>query len=253
MPNLPSNPAITSTAGDIIKDALYELNALSAGEEIQPDDAAFCLRKLNRILDQFNARSLMIYNVNFNSYTLQANHQPTTIGPGGDWDQTVRPAKIVAANLVFPGSTNVNLPMGIRDDAWWANNRVQGLVSSVPTDLYYSDDFPLGKLYFWPVSSVSYQVQLETWVSFTLLTKLDDQFIYPQGYWEAIVVTLAISLAPAMTGGQASPILMAAYQKAMGVVQGLNSAAPRINLRDSGMTDKGSRGHFDWRTGGIDV
>jgi hypothetical protein len=40
MPNLAPNPAIQSTAGDIIKDALYELNALSVGEEIQSDDGS---------------------------------------------------------------------------------------------------------------------------------------------------------------------------------------------------------------------
>jgi hypothetical protein len=252
MPNLAPNPAIQSTAGDIIKDALYELNALSVGEEIQSDDGKFCLRKLNRILDQFNGRSLMIFNVNFTTYTLKTNRAFMTIGPGGDFDQNVRPAKLKAANLLLPGGPVVNLPLNIRDDAWWADNRVQTLTSTIPTDVYYSDDNPLGRLYFWPVPTVANQVQIETWVSFTLVSKLDDPIVVPQGYWNAIVYSLAIELAPSMVGGQASPILAAAWQKAMSVVQGLNSAAPRMDLRDSGLPGKG-KGHFDWRTGGINV
>lgn len=255
MPVLSSNPATSSTAQDIIKDALYEINALAAGEEIGSDDAAFCMRKLNRLFDTFNAREAVIFNVNFTNYQLQTNHQPHTIGPGGDFDTDPkpRPVKIVAANLILqPGVPAVNIPITIRDDAWWANNRVQGLASTYPTDLYYSPDWPLGACNFWPVPQTAYQVQLETWNEFTQVTALTDVISYPQGYWDAIVYTLALTLCPAFEK-PANPILVAAQMKAMAAIIGNNSAPLRMDLNDAGLpTGRSvSRGHWDWRTGGI--
>jgi hypothetical protein len=144
------------------------------------------------------------------------------------------------------------MPMGIRDDAWWADNRVQALTSTYPTDVYYSADFPLGSVYFWPVPTTAYDVQLETWVNFAAVRDLTDAIQYPQGYWDAIVYTLAVTLCPAFTV-QPSQVLLAAQSKAWSGVMQNNNQPPRISLSDSGMPGRGKRGHFDWRTGGINV
>ena len=48
------------------------------------DDAAWGLEKLQRIIDQWNARRELIFSVSFLQFTLIANHGPhTIIGPGG--------------------------------------------------------------------------------------------------------------------------------------------------------------------------
>lgn len=249
MPVLPPNPALISTAGDFIKDALTEIAVLEAGEEIGADDAAFCLRKLNRLLDSFNARDAVVFNVNFSTFNLQANHQPHTIGPGGDFDVPLRPVRIEAANLILNNANPAtNIPIAIRDDQWWANNRVQGLPSTYPTDLYYSPDFPLGNCYFWPVPQAIWPVQLELWSNFAMVADLTDPIGYPQGYWDAIVYTLALTLCPAFQRPP-DPVLVAAQMKAMATIVSNNSKASRIDL--GGPTTGVAKGHWDWRTGGI--
>jgi len=251
MPVLPSNPATTSKAMDFITDAMLEIGVLAQGEVPSADEGAACLRKLNRLLDTMNARRALIYNVNFTTYTLLTNHQPHTIGPGGDFNVPTRPERIVSAQLVLNTSNPaVNLPLNLRDDAWWANNRVPSLAASVPTDLYYSPDFALGKIFLWPIPTTAYQLQIETWEPFTLLKSTTDPIAYPPGYWDAIVYTLAITLAPSFHA-ELHPALVAAQKAAMAAVINNNLESPRIDIRGAGVPSKTGGGHFDWRTGGI--
>src|SRR5438445_8386155 len=58
-----------------------------------------------------------------------------------------RPVYIDDANIVL---NNVNpvvrTPIRIRDKDWWMANSVRTVPSSVPTDLYYDDSFPNGRI-----------------------------------------------------------------------------------------------------------
>jgi hypothetical protein len=62
---------------------LQEINAVAQGEAVNPGDAAFALNKLNRLLDQWAARKVFIYDVSYPVYTLVAGLLPHTIGQMG--------------------------------------------------------------------------------------------------------------------------------------------------------------------------
>ena len=64
------------TVLDVISNALTEINALAQGETASAGDSSFALSKLNRMLDQWNARELYVYTVRFDEYTLTPNLQP---------------------------------------------------------------------------------------------------------------------------------------------------------------------------------
>jgi hypothetical protein len=136
MPNVPAGPAVPPayTWRDVISDAMVEARWLAVGEQMDADSAAFGLRKLNDLLDEWAARELFAYNVNFTQHTLIANHSPHTIGPvGADFIVNQRPVRLEGATVIFPGSQQVDMPLGIRDDDWWAQS--VGQVS----DLKYPD------------------------------------------------------------------------------------------------------------------
>ena len=82
--------SITVKANDLIVAALQEIGALAAGEQASSDDTSQVLSKLQRLIDRFNAKRTMIYNVNFNVYTIPTGVQPITIGPGAMFDTTQR-------------------------------------------------------------------------------------------------------------------------------------------------------------------
>lgn len=143
--------SITVTALALIKASGQEIGVLAPGEIPSNEDQTWILEKLQRLIDQYNARETMIYNVNFTQFVLPTGPNPVTIGPGGQFDVNQRPVSIESIGLILPGTPGVELPLNKRDQDWWANNRIKGLTSTLPTDFYYSQDWPLGQIFFWPV------------------------------------------------------------------------------------------------------
>jgi hypothetical protein len=244
-------PPIALTAKDLILDALIEIGAVSPEEELDTSDAAPGLRKLQRLIDQWNARRINVYNVGFQTYQLVANKAPHSIGPSNaDFIVAQRPIKIVAANIVLTGvNPTVRAPVAIRDDAWWAANRVRDVATSIPTDLYYSPDVPNGTLNFWPVPNVAQQVELETWTLLTQVATVNDPLALPPAYWDALVYSLAVSLAPSYEKAP-SPALLALRAEAMKAIQGNNAGSPRIATREPGQ-GLTSRTGFNYYSGSL--
>lgn len=239
-----------STALDIITNAMMEMGAIAQGETPSAADAAFALSKLNRLFDQWNARKLFVFCQNFNSYTIQPNLQPHTIGPtGATFNVPIRPVKISNANIVLNNITpNVRFALKIRDADWWAANRVQGVTTTLPTDLYYQPSWPNGNLFLWPVPTVAYLVELETWNT-NAAVSLTTPFLYPPGYEDAITYTLAITLCPAF-GRAVDPTLLTLAVKAMQTIQGVNSSPPPgIVLAGQGVPGGDQRPYFNYISG----
>jgi hypothetical protein len=237
------------TALDIITSAAQELNAVAAGETLSAEDAALGLSKLNDILDEWAAREVYAYTVGFSLFTLTANHSPHLIGSGltsPDFAVTQRPVKVVGAALVLNTSTPAtDLPMNLRDDDWWRNQRVKALTSGIPTDLYYSPDWPSGALYFWPVPSTAYQVRLELWGLISQFAAVTDSFSLPPGYRKSLTLTLAEEL----TGPFEKPLtpsLVLRAQRARLAIQKNNISSPRTTLDVPGGSQRAS---FNWMNG----
>lgn len=239
------------TFQDIAIDALTEIQALGAGEPLSPADGALCLTRANNLMDEWASRRVYAYNIQFTAYTLTANHAPHLIGPGltaPDFAATQRPVKIEGAALILNTSVpNVDVPLKLRDDDWWNNQRVKSLTSSVPTDLYYSPDWPNGSLNLWPVPSVSYGLRLETWVLLTQFATLNDAFSQPPAFRKAFMLTLAEEMCGPF-GKTPSPMLVMKAQAARKALQGNNISSPRISTAEAGQSS-GNGGGFNYLTG----
>lgn len=248
------------TVLQLITDALNEIGVVAAAESPQPSDAQFALRKLQRLLDAWNANERYIYSLTFPTFAIPTGRTPNadksvsfTIGPSTVTPAVdfvvigARPVRIESANLIFTNTQPyVKSPINIRDDDWWHGQRIPGITSQVPTDLYYDVSFPAGHVYLWPVETVGYLLELEIWSALTQVTKLTDTINFPQGYEKALVLSLAEDLA----GPMQSPIdVRAAAAKARAEIQGNNVAAPKLDL-SAGIPASG-RGlpSFNFRTG----
>lgn len=165
---------------------------------------------------------------------------------------TQRPAKVVDANIILNNvSPVVRVPLRIRDDDWWAANSVPGIATTIPTDLYYSPDWPNGSIYLWPKQTSAFLLELEIWTNLADLQSLTTPFYLPQGYRDAITYSLAETLCPAF-GRPLDAVLQAAGQRARAIVKDLNSVSPTIATRDAGIPS-GSRGktYFNWLSGSV--
>jgi hypothetical protein len=248
----PANQAVAVAPQDLILSALLEIGVVAAGEPLSAQDAAWGLEKLQRLIDQFNARRELIFSVSFPLFNLLANHGPHTIGPGGDFNVPIRPVTVLSANFVLNsgGANPVDLPISIRDADWWASNNLKSMVSSIITELYYEESVPLGKLNFWPISNTVAPVRLETWNSLTQAVDLVTKIGFAQGYWDAIVSDLAVRLCPSYERS-VPPDLREQWNRAMRVIQANNDKAPRIRTDGGGMPSgrSGGKPDFNFLTG----
>jgi hypothetical protein len=245
-----------STALDIISNALKEIGAYAPGESVPSAEAFDCLTRLNILLDHYDTRRLLIYNVNFNSYTLIPNHQPHTIGRGTLPNSSLpsadffadRPVKIENANLVLTDSSPpVKVPMNLRNDDWWAAQSVPAVTSNIPTDLYYSPTDPNGSLYIWPVPTFAYDLELETWQMLQSFATLQTRLSAPPGYERAITLNLALELAP-MFGATPSGVTAKNAKDALASIQSVNSTAP---LQRTDVPGPRETPYFNYLTGGV--
>ena len=245
----------TVSALDIISAAFRELGVLDANENPSAADGQWGLQKLQRIIDRYNARLPMIYNVNFTTFTLPAGNNPFTIGPNATFDCVQRPVSIPSIGLVLDGGTpGVEIPLNPRDQNWWANNRIKNLTSTLPTDYYYSPDWLVqedgsqwGQIFFWPEPTASHQIILQSRQVLAIYTAITDDFTLPPGYWDLIVYELAISLAPSF-GKQPDQILLAGRKEALKAVQTNNISSPRL-CSDVPSGKVGGRPDFSFLTG----
>jgi hypothetical protein len=237
------------TYADLVKQSLAEIGSYAQGQVVGAADMQFCIQKLNRIIDSWNAKRRLIYSKDFTNYILIPNHQPHTIGPTGDFVVTSRPIQILNASIILQGtSPAVRSPLTLRDDDWWAGNLVQTLTSGLPTDLYYNTSFSNGQLFLWPISTVANGIQLETLFILTQVTQLQTVNL-PPGYNDALTLTLAENLTESF-GKALSPSLKSLAQNARATIVVPNLAAPRIGTWDSGMPDDNrNRPYFNWLTG----
>src|SRR6185312_3471280 len=246
--------SLTVTAYDLITAALTEIGVQAMGEQLADEDAAWALKKLQRLIDRYNARKTMIYNIDFTRFTLPANTQPVQIGPGNSappppFQINQRPIEIISASLILNGtSPEVEIPIYVRDDQWWAAQSVKNLPSTLPTDLYYSPSWPNGQLYFWPVPSQVNDVRLEMRTVLIEITSYKQNFSLPPGYWDAIVYPLAVSLCPSFEK-QASADLLRLEAASIKAIQTNNNKSPRGDTVDAGMPGSNMPGGFNYYSG----
>lgn len=228
---------------DIITDALRELNAIDAEQDASAADAAFGLRKLVRIFDNWNSEGQAAYVVTTTDHTLVPSTSPHTIGPSGTFTAT-RPESIEQASIVAGG---IVYPLTLRDRAWYDGLTTPTLTTDIPTDLHYRETYPNGSLYLWPVPSAAYTLRIAARVAFSTSIAASDTFSLPPGYQDAVTLTLAEDLAGPF-GAQIPPTLPQKAMQARARIFRANNRPPSIQTVDAGMPNH-SGGHWDYRTG----
>ena len=222
--------SITVTAEKIIRSSMQEIGQIAAGEALPADQQTDLMSKLQRVIDYFNARTPLVYNVNFQRFTLPINQLPVTIGPGAMFDVNQRPRVIESISLILINSTSggeVEIPLNVRDQDWWAQQSIKNLPSTLPTDFYYSPDWPNGGIYFWPVPTAVNDVRIQMPLVLGEYTTYAQTFSMPPGYWDAIVYTLAKSLCP-MFQVSWTPDLQTLWMAAIKAIQVNNISSPRL-------------------------
>jgi len=183
-----------ATAGDVISSALRLIGVLAAGEDLPAADGADSLSALNDLLRSWNTERSTIFEITRDVRTLVASTNPNTIGTGGNINAT-RPIKIERASIIESGQV-IEYPLEIIETAeQWQAIPDKTQTASVPLKMWYEPEFPLGKLWFYPICSAANSVVLYTWSALGTLAALATDISFPPGYERMIRYNLAMDLA----------------------------------------------------------
>lgn len=239
------------TGADLCQQALQAAMLLGAGEEIRGEQSDDVLAVVNRVLDDFQGDSAFCFAERFDQFVITPNHNPHTVGPGGDFVYSVRPNTIEAAAVVITTlSPNVKIPIRMVDWQWFWRQAVPSVTSIYEVVAYYQPDFGAagrGSLYLWPVPSIAYGIELWTKTVISQLT-LNGTFSMPPGYLSAVIFTSGEQLCP-MFDQEPPAMLVKNAADARRRVKSANSTIPTLQTRDSGMPQAGKFPTFNWKTG----
>jgi hypothetical protein len=138
----------------LISAALRQIGELSAGQVPNDEEALAGLELLNAILESWENARRKVFIIDNLQFPLIDGVGVYTMGPGGDFD-SYRPVKIQAANVIFSGDggpgEGICHPLELVPSRVWADIREKALEAQRPLRLYNNNDFPLLRLYIWPV------------------------------------------------------------------------------------------------------
>lgn len=175
---------MSETAQTIIKAALRSIGVIATGETPTAAEMADGLEAMKMMLRNWSAQNIRLY------YTMQETLNMTgaasyTIGSGGNLD-TVRPVSI-------RGAWCSDWPVRVIDEDQYRQVRMTGTSGTVES-VWYSPEYPLGKLYPWPQGgSLLY---LDSLKPLTDPTAITSSIAFPPEYDDAIKYNLAVRLGP---------------------------------------------------------
>lgn len=241
--------AATTTALDLISDALKLIGALAAGETADAGVASDALNRLNDILEQWRLDRLMVYNVTRQTFPLVSSQQLYTIGASGADFTVERPVWIDSATIEFNHGTaqQFELPLRIFTDQEWGEVSMKAMASSFPSGVWFNQQFPLSQLYFWPIPNqaglrVALMLPMEVLAPVTLASLMT----MPPGYQKALRYALAVELAPEM-GRELSALVLKIARESKASIMAQNESPVTMKC-DAGMS---SGRPWNWLDGGF--
>jgi len=212
-----------ATCLDLITDSLRELNVLAAGEVASADEANHGLLAFNRLVDQWKAERLNIYQNQRTTFAITSGVQSYFVGTGqvADVDRPVYPEHVNYQDLSVSPTLEYQL-MPLTDDAW-SRVPIKTLQSPRPTSYYWNPTFPYATIQLWPVpTNANLQGVIYAPLQVTEFADLQATVSLPPGYRRMIVKSLAMELAPSYEK-PVHPALMEQANEAKAIVKRANT------------------------------
>lgn len=220
-------------AGDIIRLAAKNAGILEVGQQLLAEDVNDILTLLNMMIGSWNAKRWMIYHLVERS-VVATGEQIYTVGPGGQFNVPQRPDAIQYAFVRITSQPSPAAPSDVylspikaKED--WASI-VAKLVGNFPTHFFYDTDWPMGKIYFWPIpQSGIYEMHIFVQHVLSQFPDVTGLINLPSVYYEALVWNLTIRIRSSWNRKQ-DPAQVELAKLALAAVRNANAQIPQMRL-----------------------
>jgi len=184
-----------ATVGDLINDALTEINAVTPGQALSAADIQLGLTRGNAFIDSANARTLMLNVTRFDTYTLPSLKQSYTIGIAANAPDIVanyRPNDIIGAAMVDTSSPPIFTQITVVPAELWESYSTLGAGAADPAQLWYQKTYPNGTINLRGIpTNIAFQIRLQTRQLIGQAASISTVFQGPPGWYEAFMYSLA--------------------------------------------------------------
>lgn len=237
-----------ATVAELGLAALQDLGVYGAADDLNAEDGALCLSTLNRLVDQWATKRLLMFRVKRTTWTISSGDGSYTIGSGGTIN-VPWPAFIDHINFIDTSTDpDTEYPMtSLTSDAYAAITQ-KALESPFPAFWYFDRDYTasgLGNIELWPVptsSTLTGVIYAANQVSEFSATS--DTVALPPGYREMIVTSLAYRLASSFDRLDKMPALKELAQQALADVKTSNTRILDLSV-DAGALPRGNVPIYD--------
>lgn len=214
------------TRDDLIRDALLEINAISAAET----PSALVLADASRILNMMTkawATFTNLWTTSEETITLTPGTESYTIGTGLTID-TDRPLKALSARRVDTAGTEIPIDIYSRDEYM----SLPAKSTQAPANGVYYDPQLVGKLYVWPTGTTDNVTLIVTFKRpIEDFDAAADNPDFPQEWYLALVKNLAVQLCRSFTGKPADQLLMSEAASLLQFLQNHDSEGGSFFIR----------------------
>jgi hypothetical protein len=222
-----------TTANDIVDLSLRDAGIIGVGQTALAEDANRALTRLNFMLGQWQVQRWLVYHL-IDSAKVATGAQSYTVGPGGDFNVAVAPDRLENAFFrQLPSIANalpIDYPLEILEAREDYNSIALKTLTTFPSYIFYDSDFPLGRVYPWPVPQANlYEVHITLKAVLTQIANLATVVNLPLEYFEALYLNLAVALRDAYDLPP-KEVLIARAKKSLTVVRGARTQIARLTM-----------------------
>lgn len=219
-----------TTARDIITLSLNDAGVTGQGLTPGASDINNSLTRLNDMMEQWSEQRWIVFHLVATDLAM-TGATFYTVGTGGQFN-IERPSRLEAARIIQntpPNPNDVGWPMELVQSMEAYNNiRLQHL-GSFPRFVFLDSDYPLGKVYFWPLPSSLYTGRIITKAHLQTFPNLSTVFNLPPMYRRAIRFNLVEELIDAY-GLPEKPGNSRRAMAALNIIKNANAQIPVLQL-----------------------
>ena len=220
----------TTTALDMITDALQGIGVYAPGEPLRDSDLTTCMRRLNAMIDEWSNESLLCYTILEQSGVLIPGQWQYTIGAGGNFNMT-RPLRIIespgSCYIMDSNGNRYNLEVVPRN-RWNLIGNIAQVTANFPNTLFYDPQYPLGVINVYPIPNVGWTLYFDSYLQLVEFANATTVLSLPPGYEKAIEDNLRVEFWPYF-----KPDNVPVPATTLAVAQRSKSAVKRTNSRET--------------------